>query len=282
MRVGFHESSISLILGWALLVGATPGGAATVDVMSYWEGQVTNACTAQDYGNPGTFHRQYREPSNQCPGLAVYHTVKGAGLAHPWSYESFFIAGGFLKIMDEISINTATGAFTDYRAFRDTTTGSKGIPFLKTSSSSTGSSWTMPPTVEEHWGNSQGQPVCYNTQHLWVATGSSVSGFSYDSGTWAGWLQDRRPNSLDPNVWHDVKTVTVVQRWGPTSQFPSGRFSETYTYGRWLNPATGTWRGIGLVRWACWDLGTSRSCGQSDNRYLVSCTATVTCSTCPP
>jgi hypothetical protein len=274
----------ALVLAGSLLTlaSARPAAAQFIDVMSYWEGQVPNACTASSYTNPGTFIRQYREPTNQCPGYPVYHTVKGAGLLRPWAYESFIFAGGFLKIMDEISVDNATGAFTDYRAFRDTATGSKGVIFLKSPIRATGASWMIPPSVEEHWANAAGQPVCHNTHHLRVDTGSSVSGYGYRAGTWAGWLQDRRVNSQNPNVWHDVDAVAIVGSWGPTAQFPYGRFSETYTYGRWRDPATNTWRGIGLIRWQCVDHATGASCGSADNRYLVTCSAAVGCSTCPP
>jgi hypothetical protein len=256
---------------------ATSAAAQTKYAMDYFGTQVDAACIATDPNNPGTYERRYQEPTNQCPGLAVFHSVKGAGSTGPWSTESFYIAGNNLKQMIELSLNSATQQITDYRAFRDQTTGSKGIIFLANALTAA-SSWSvtsyLAPYVEEHWTNSSGQPVCYNTQHSRVDQGSVTRVTTYWSGTRYRWLRDLRHNSLNPNTWYDVDTVTVASYWGGNV--------ETYVFGRWQNPAIGTGQGVGLVSWRLQNQSTGQLYGSADNHYLVDCNVAVTCSTCPP
>lgn len=266
--------SLAVCLG-VLAVAVAPLE-AQLNTLSYFETQVPSACTAADPANRGTYHRQYLRGVNDCPGLTVYHVVKG-GNAYPWSTESFYVSNGYLRQMIEISIDEATGVFTDYRAFRDTASGSKGILSLKTSIPNNGTvaSWVVPAYVEEHWADNSGQPVCYNTIHLRVDNGSLTDGAAWYVGTWAGWLQDRRAASLNKNTWHDIRVIVRRERWG-------GNFEEFYYYAQWLNPATGTYQGLGLVKWEWWQISPRQLMAGNENHYLVDCSATVSCWTCPP
>lgn len=275
-RLALSSAFAGLVLGLAV----TASGQET-DILTYFENQIPNTCSASNYLVGGTFIRQYREPTNQCPGLPVYHVVKGS--PKPWSFVSGFVEDGYFKLANEIAVRP-NGTFSDFRVFRDTSTGRKGVIDFQTVLPPPPSrvSWDQPPTVEEHWVDDNGQPSCAATQHSRVDPGSSVRGTARRGQTLVGFLQDRRAASANPNAWHDVRTVVVSQFWGADANFPEGRFEERYTYGRWLNPANGVWYGVGLMKWQCFDHATGASCGSGDNRYLVDCNVRVTCSTCPP
>jgi hypothetical protein len=267
---------IRLLMGMIGLLGVCGSAQAQLNTLSYFETQLPGACTAASPTNRGTFIRQYLGASGQCPGLTVYHVVKG-GNTYPWGTESFYVSNGYLLQMMEISINESTGTFTDYRAFRDMTTGSKGIRWIATSipSNGTAASWNVPYYVEEHWTNDSGQPVCYNTRHAWVDNGSLTDGAAWYVGAWSGWLQDKRASSLNKNTWHNVNVIVKRDRWG-------GNYEEFYYYAQWQNPATGTYQGLGLVKWEWYQRSPRTLIASNENHYLVDCSAAVTCWTCPP
>jgi hypothetical protein len=233
----------------AALVLASAAGAFAqqADVLAYFENQIPNTCSARDPLVGGTFIRQYREPTDQCSGLRVYHVVKGS--PKPWSFVSGFVEDGYFKLANEIAVRS-NGTFSDFRVFRDVSTGRKGVIDFQAVLPPPPSrvSWDQPPTVEEHWVDDDGQPSCAPTHHSRVDHGSSVRGTARRGQTLVGFLQDRRAASANPNAWHDVRTVVVSQFWGADSSFPEGRFEERYTYGRWLNPASGAWYGVGLMK----------------------------------
>ncbi len=263
--------STSLLLLGSLLVLMPVSSQAAIQPMLFFETQVPAACLAEHPNNKGSYIRQYRDTTNPCPGLSVYHIVHGAN-AYAWSFESFYISNGFLRQMNEIFINENTGAFTFYRAFRDQTTLSKGIPTIPTYIPGTSKFWYAPPYHEEHWTNGSGQPVCFNTQQNWV-WGSLNWTQVYDGGTYSGWLQDKRSSSQNPSTWHNVQVVVRVDQWG------YGNY-EFYHYGRWQNPATGQWQGLGLIKWEKYS--GSQLVIATENHYLVDCNVVATCTTCPP
>ena len=264
-----QQTRVVILAGLLTLIPSTAW--AAIQPLLYFETQVPGACLAANVNNKGTYIRQYKEPTNQCSGLTVYHIVHGA-TTYPWSYESFYVSNGYLRQMNEIFINSSNGAFTSYRAFRDQNTLSKGIPTLPTYISGTSQFFYAPPFHEENWTNGSGQPVCLNTQQNWV-WGSLNWTWVYHAGTYAGWLQDKRSNSLNPNTWHDVDVIVRMDQWG-------GNHYEYYHYARWLNPATGQWEGLGLIKWENFTGSTLVSA--VENHYLAGCNVAVTCSTCPP
>jgi hypothetical protein len=263
-----------LVILLLALPASPPATAQTIDNLSYFETQVAAACTAGDPNNPGTFSRQSKGGANDCPGLVVYYVAKGAG-SIPWSSESFYVQSGYLKQMIEVGYDTSTGSITDYRAFRDTASGSKGIISMAATMGTGGASYTIPHYVEEHWTDNSGQPVCFNTKHDRVDTGSGTNGSVYPGGTLTGWLQDKRAASLNQSTWHNVDTIIREDHWG-------GNFVEYYTYGRWLNPATSTWQGLGLIKWDFRRISPAAQLGYSENHYLVDCSTNIPCTTCPP
>lgn len=108
---------VVLIAALLAVLMTLPAQAGWVSSLGYFETQVPSACMAGNPQNVGTYVRQYKD-SYQCSGLPVYHIVHGAGV-HPWSTESFYVKDGFLWQMMEIFINSSTGEFTSYRAFRE-------------------------------------------------------------------------------------------------------------------------------------------------------------------
>ncbi|MCB1036649.1 MAG: hypothetical protein KDD47_22680, partial [Acidobacteria bacterium] len=118
-----------------------------------------------------------------------------------------------------------------------------------------------------------GYPVCNNTQHDFVVTGSVNWGSVQHVGTWQSFLQDKRSVSNNPSAWHDVDVIVLTEQWGSNNY-------ELYYFGRWYDDVAQQWRGLGLVRWQWYQGSTLKRDDASP--YLVDCTATVTCSTCPP
>jgi hypothetical protein len=265
-----------LSLAWA---AGLPAAAQTLNVMAYWVNQIPNTCTATNPAVGGTFHRQFPDDADQCPGLQIYHVTKGHPF--PWGSGSGYVAGGYFRLMNEITM-AAGGAMAAFRVFRDVSTGAKGVIDFQTVIPTQGAAWVHAPSVEEHWVDDAGQPSCAATRHSRVDPGSSLWGRAWPSGTWTAWLQDQRAASTDRAAWHDVRTVTVAQFWGGSDLFPLGRFEERYTYGRWRSPVNGLWHGVGLMRWECIDHGSGASCGLGEYRYLVDCLTRMSCSTCPP
>jgi len=258
-----------------VFTGTTAVHAATVSTLDYFANAIPGTCTAESSTVAGSFYRTYAEPSNQCPGLQVYHQTKGGGL-HPWASESFYLSSGWIWQMNEIGYAETSGAITSYRAFRNLTNYWKGMKWLPASfPSTTGSSFSPQPAVEEYWTNSQGVPVCYNTQQTNVPT--SVTSSSVVTTYLPQWLQDRRAASLNKNVWHDVDAIVRTDIWATNNR-------ESYWYGRWWNPATAQWQPIGFVRWL-YEVkqgGVWVKAAEAQLKYLVDCSSVAECSTCPP
>lgn len=250
-------------------VPASSAGAAFYFSMDYWVNEVPGACTAVNPADLGSYVRQYREPTNQCPGVDVYHSVHGARV-HPWSTESFYVKDGYLWQMMEIFQSEQTGQITSYRAFRNQQNFWKGFKIVKTVFNNS-FLWWHAPYKEETWTTPSG-PACFNTSQTSVDGSGDWEEMSY-AGTFYGWFQDKRSTSLNPNNWHDVDVVLRVGRWG-------GNFFERYYYGQWTNPASGQREGLGLIKWE-WRQGTQLIASDS-YRYLVDCNVAVECTTCPP
>jgi hypothetical protein len=258
------------------LVVAQPSRATTVDSLSYFAMGPANTCVASDPQNPGSFYRTYQEPSNQCPGLTVFHQVKGGGPQGPYGTESFYLKDGYIWQMMEISY--ANGAITDYRAFRNQANFWKGIKWIPASYSSSGVSFNPSPFKIEHWTNNSGQSVCLNT----IQTSQLVNNQTSSANVVAlpAWIQDKRSGSATPNTWRDVDAIVRADIWGA-----NGENLEEYYYGRWVNPATGGWEPLGLVAWNWYVKNGSGQFVLSDHlyfHYLVDCSLSVPCSTCPP
>ena len=249
---------------------APPSDAAIYNSLDFFETQVAGACIAENLANRGSYLRQYKGPSGECPGLTTYHIVHGAN-THPWSTESFYAYQGYLWQSIELFSHESSGDITSYRAFRNHNNYWKGIPVLPLSFNNSKFTW-YPSYVEEYWTDWSGDPVCYNTQQTEV-DGSVNWGHVYYAGTYSNWLQDKRSNSLNPNVWHPLDVIVRVDQWGSNHY-------EYYHYARWQNPATGAWQGIGLVKWEHW-IGSTRV-GLGESHYLVDCDVSIECTTCPP
>jgi hypothetical protein len=256
-------------------VFGSPAAAVTVDTLAFFAIAAPNTCVASDPGNPGTFLRTYQEPTNQCPGLTVFHQVKGWGPTGPWATESFYMSAGYIWQMMEISY--FNGTISSYRAFRNETNYWKGIKWVPTSfDSSTGASFSPVPLAIEHWTNDQGQAVCLNTKQWYEQVNNQSSGAATTS--LPKWIQDNRQASRDNTTYHDVDALVRWDIWG------GGQNLEEYYYGRWINPATGAWEPLGLVAWNWYTWNGSQwvlsNFGYS--HHLVDCAASVPCSTCPP
>jgi len=89
------------------------------------------------------------------------------------------------------------------------------------------------------------------------------------------WLQDKRASSHNKNTWYDVDAIVKWDIWGAQNEN-----TQEYYYGRWINPATGVWEPLGFVAWNYYQYG--RLIDHQYLNYLVDCSASVPCSTCPP
>lgn len=279
-----------------MLVLALPATGQTINTLDYWLTQTAGvakpyACTAGNYSNHGTYSRHYQGAANDCPGLTVYHVTKGESGTNLWSTESYYADSGFVKIIQEVAsyssnppadcVNNGYPTSCDLtRAFRDSASGWKGIPTVPLSFTS-GWSYNHQPYVEETWVT--GYRVCYSNNKLRWVNGSGVRIEMYQGPTFTGFLQDRR-GTTPPLTWHNVQTIERRDFWG------GGGDEERYWYGRWYNPRTSRWEGVGLVKWAWYRNGVLvNQCGAnhqqpcvSENRYLVDCNAAVPCWSCPP
>jgi hypothetical protein len=149
------------------------------------------------------------------------------------------------------------------------------MKWFPASFSSTGQVFTPQPALEEYWTNNQGVPVCFNTQHTDVTT--SVQSSTVGVTSLPQWIQDRRAGSLNPNLWHDIDAIVRSDTWATVNR-------EWYWYGRWRDPATAIWHPLGLVRWFYEQKqgGVWVPIAEVQLHYLVNCSASVPCSTCPP
>jgi len=252
------------------------------NILDYFAITLPGVCTSRvDTGNPYLTGRIYQGSPNQCTGLTVYHRVNGTtgqGVVAPGGSESYYVQNGWLWLMKEIFYQPTTGTIEQYRAFRNQTSYWKGIRWLPVSFPTYGTGWNPQPYTEEFWTNSQGTPVCFNTTQTSI-TGGVYASTVHWGGYLVGHLQDRRAASANPNVWHDVETIRRADYYEASSV----RHRETYWYGRWQNPATGAREPLGLVRWEHAVLqSTWVTIGTEEYRYLVDCTYSLPCTTCPP
>ena len=255
---------------------APPASAGTINSLEYFVTENAVACVAQSLTQKGTWTRIYQDSQN-CGSFSRYQWIKGGRPSRPWATESWILRDGYLRIMAELHLNESTGAITRYRAYRDYGGGywppPKGVRGLKHLLPNGVAYWPVPAYIEEFWTTGNGNPACSNTQHT-EATGSVTGGSGTHLGTWNAWLQDRRAVSQDTTVWHPVDVVVRAETWG-------GANTEYYYYGRWFDPVSQSWKGLGNVRWVWTQSGVIK--GQNESHYLVDCPGVVvTCTTCPP
>lgn len=290
--IPLHVGLPSILTALVLVPSAA---AQTINTLSYWLTQTAGiskpySCTASNVTDHGTYFRQYLGGPHDCPGLTVYQLTKGESGQNLWSTETYYADSGFVKIIQEVTsyyrsppsecaANGFTTSCDDTRAFRDNLSGSKGIPTVPLSFTN-GWSYNHQPYTEETWVT--GYRVCSSNDHIASVPGSGTRIEMYQGPTFTQFLQDRRGPSPS-NAWHDVQTIERRDYWGADSE-------ERYWYGRWLNPQTNQWEGIGLVMWQYLENGQLvNGCGPQANQpcslanhYLVDCNAVVPCWSCPP
>lgn len=273
-----------------------PSAGWSINTLDYWLMQTAGiskpyACTAESYTNKSTFGRQYVGGPNDCPGLTVYHVTKGESGTNLWSTESYYANSGFVKIIQEVTsysqnppadcTNNGYPTSCDLtRAFRDDASGSKGIPTVPLTFTN-GWTYNHLPYHEETWLT--GYRVCSSNNQLRSIVGSGQRIEMYQGPTFTAFLQDRR-GTTPALTWHNVETIERRDFWG------GGGDEERYWYGRWFNPSTQRWEGVGLVKWEYYRNGQIvNECGanhtqpcSSLRRYLVDCNAVVPCWSCPP
>lgn len=236
--------------------------AVTYDFLSFFLSP-PGACTAVSKTNTGSYFRIYEY--SPCGGYRRFVFAKGKSI---WSTESFVLRDAYVRNMAELSYSG--GQITGYRAFRDLSTGEKGMPwsvrFFDDSAF-----WTMPPYNNEHWTNDQGVPVCLNTMDTEETGPLDWMQVEY-IGTLRNFVRDQRSTSPDPTSWHDIEAILLTQHWGTVI--------EHFMYGRWTNPWTHAVESLGLVQVDSLDNGVQQDLTKFNT--LVDCSMQVTCSTCPP
>lgn len=243
-------------------------GAFTVYVDQYFVTASANTCTAIDPLAVNAFHRQYNKAA--CPNTSNVHVRKRKG-ANTFASEHYIVDAGYYEILNEVTTRMSDGAVTEHRAFRDNSTGQKGLPWIPvTFKSNLGKSFVTDSTVE-YWTTGSGAPACQDgTQHSDLPF-SSIEIVDW-LGVWQGYLQDKRSGSLNTTNWHNVEVIRKTQLFG--------NIDERYYYGKWLNPATAQWEGIGLVKYE--KVVNGSMVNSSAFRYLTDCSILAVCQICPP
>jgi hypothetical protein len=265
-------SSVALVAASFL---PASGEAATIFTSDFFAAQAAQTCTAEVVSNPNTWHRQYRF-GGFCPGYSGYAVAKGQG-TNPFGSEVFVEnpASGFIEIVSEVFSRVSNGKVTEFRVFRDQNTGVKGMPWLPlTFNSTTGRSWVSNIFVEQ-WTDANGLPACNPTQNSTQVPFSSTLDLVEYVGVWPAYVQDRRAGSPNPNAFHDVEIIKKTGIYGNNPQY-----TEVYYYGRFRNPTTLQWEGIGLVKFEYYQGSTLHT--QSINNKIVGCTKKIICGSCPP
>lgn len=241
----------------------------TLDTLSYFSMSVAGGpCLAASINDLASYLRIYQRPSIECSSRRPLFVIsKGKGWV--WSSESIFVDEGWLKGLDEVWY-TENGQVKDIRIFRDNASGRKGVKMLPLRLNAEGESWDIEPYVDEWWTDAAGKPSCNGVNP------NPAAGLSYHAEAHPvllrNWMQDRRPSSRDPNVWHDVHVIKLIDYWGKNQK-------EYYYYGRWTNPATGRQESLGWVKWELYE--GQRKEDEINYRYLVDCNVIVPCMTCP-
>jgi len=243
-----------------------------IDTLSYWLTKTAGiskaySCTASSFNVSASFIRQYRGGPNDwpCAGLDVYFNTKGQG-SGMWSSESYYIDGNYLKIIQELAIASPQDST---RAFRDDLTGWKGVVTVPLTFNS-GWSYNHLPYHEETWVSQHN--VCHDSVQTQNDVGSGTRIEMYAGPTLVRYLQDRRGTS-PALTWNDVQTIERRDFWG-------NGYQESYWYGKWYNPTTRLWEGVGLIKWEQRLNGVLQY--STEWHYLVDCAARIYCSSCPP
>lgn len=258
-----------------MLSPSSPAAAVTLYSSDFFAAQDPQTCTARDVADLQTWNRQYRY-GGFCSQYVGYAVRKGQK-TFPFGSEVFVEnpASGYIEIVSEVSSNQVNGNVTDYRVFRDQATGIKGMPWLPLSfKSNLGKSWVSNVWLE-HWTNSSGNPSCSATVNAYQDDFSSTLDLVQYLGVWPAYVQDRRAGSPDFNAWHDVQVIKKTGIWGTSPQF-----TENYYYGRFLNPTTQSWEGIGLIKFEVYT-GSTLTTSHVNNK-IVGCTKKILCGACPP
>jgi hypothetical protein len=290
------RAGIAAITALVLVLGpAEMALAQTIDTLSYWITQTQgisqpHACTANNPNSQTTYFRQYQDVPSACPGLTVYQVAKGNGTGTKLqSGETYYANNGLVNIIEQVVSypwnpppECVNAGFTqncdDTRAFRDDATGSKGIATVPLSFT-TGWSYTHPPYHEEAWIT--GYRVCHSNDLIASVPGSGKQIFMNVGPTLTSFLYDYRGGRH--NGPYDVQTIQRHDTWGTNND-------EYYYYGRWQNPDTRQWEGLGLVKWEYYVGGVLvNACGSNGQQpcsipsnFLVDCTSAVPCWSCPP
>ncbi len=253
----------------------SPGAAVTIYTADFFAAQAAQTCTAEVVSNPNTWNRQYRY-GGFCPGYTGYAIAKGQG-AYPFGSEVFVEnpASGFIEIVSEVWSRVSNGKVTLYRVFRDQNTGIKGLPWLPlTFNSSTGRTWVANGFLE-YWTEPSGVLSCSATVNSGQDPFSSTLDLVEYVGIWPAFIQDKRGSSPNLNAYHDVEVIRKTSIWGNNPQN-----TEIYYYGRFRNPTTLQWEGVGLVRFEYYQGNTLNT--MNINNKIVGCTKKILCGACPP
>ena len=257
------------------LAGPASVNAVTIYTADFFAAQAAQTCTAEVVSNPNTWNRQYRF-GGFCSGYSGYAIAKGQG-TYPFGSEVFVEnpASGFIEIISEVSSRVSNGKVTEFRVFRDQNTGIKGMPWLPlTFNSTSGRSWVSNIWVE-YWTDSAGVPSCSSTQNSSQVPFSSTLDLVEYAGIWPAYIQDRRGGSPNPNAYHDVEVIKKTGIYGNNPQF-----TEIYYYGRFRNPTTLQWEGVGLVKFEYYQGSTLLT--SNVNNKIVGCSKRILCGSCPP
>lgn len=243
----------------------SPDSQGKIDVLNYFVMQVPGSpCLADKPDNPGSISTIYRVPSPNCSQhKAVYIWNKD------WASETFFVEDNKLKAIEEVHYDANRG-IEFFRTMREDEKGRKGVTMMPLKISAQGEAWDLEAHVEENWTDAAGKPACRGGVHPNSTEGSSYKAEAYFTA-YRGWLQDRRRSSVDPNRWHDVQVLVLVDYWGDNQK-------EYYYYGKWINPATGRSEGVSLIKWEWFDKRKKKQ--TLENHYLVDCTLSTPCWNC--
>jgi hypothetical protein len=258
----------------AAIAGTTVLPAVTIVSADYFAPQAGNTCTASLVGDKNTWTRIYRYTG--CSGYVTFGVRKGLN-TYPFGNETHVsnAATGFIEIVDEVASKVSNGQVTDYRVFRDMGTGVKGMPWLPISfNSATGKSWVSNEWIE-HWTNAAGNPSCQATQNSYQQEFHSTLDMVTYLGIWPGYVQDKRVGSPNPNAWLDVKVIEKTGIYGSNPQY-----TENYYYGQVLNPSTGAWEAVGLIKFEVFQNSTLTT--SNVNNKLETCSLNILCGSCPP
>ena len=229
-----------------------PVEAQTVNVLDYFQ-NTTPAC---DQVSPAPCSAGSTRMGDQsllidgsaCSQLPLYFLRKGTG-AYPWASETFWVRGQFLTGVEEHSYNPVDGTInTDpnlpNRVFRELSNHYKGVPYMPLVVGTTPSVINVP-FSQEVWVDAGGQISC-NGDHVkpdsYSESFSQWSETYFDANTAVAIYDCRGPAGCNYNSPGWASVVVRKDHWG------SGNV-ETYTFGRWWDPRTGQYEGLGLIQW---------------------------------